>query len=242
MECCFKCGCFKPKSVEIELSAIHLTKPYLNLVCKSCDTYQMVCPTCQMLTLCCPECNGPLIKGKNNLDLLNEALREKDEEAALRVVYELGFKINNVGSRGIGVLHIAAMAGNAKVIDTAINLGADVHIKDKNGRTALVNAVWARNGNFNLKIIKFFKDAINDADLAGRTAIFYAVKGAGSFGSRKGSVKIAKELIANGAKLDVRDNSGLTALDHAIQEYESSKTGQNADVVEFLKEMTCGDH
>lgn len=240
MDHCYNCGCSKPTSGEFTLSSPLSFKVFRKYVCRVCDEYQLVCPECQGLALHCPVCDDMLVKGQNNLDLLNDALRQKNEEAAIRVISDFGSKINKVNALGFGVLHIAAMAGNVKAIDVAINFGADVHIKDKNGRTALVNAVWARNGKFNVKIIKSLKNAINDRDLAGMTAIFYAAKGAGLFGSRRGSMKIIKELLANGSKLDVIDNVGLTVLDHAIREFESSKTGQNSDVVYFLQSIMEG--
>lgn len=60
-------------------------------------------------------------------------------------------RINLQNSHGIGAIHVASMHGLAKMLNTLLALGVDLHIKDENNYTALHYA--ARNGHQNTLLL-----------------------------------------------------------------------------------------
>lgn len=104
----------------------------------------------------------------------------------------------------------------------------------KYGRTPLIEMVRTRPP-FHNKVANLLKSSVNIQDDEGRTALTFAVEGAGWFGSRKGSIPIIMKLIELGADPFLQTKQGKTALDFAIK---SNDTEQNSDVVSLMKDLT----
>ena len=101
-----------------------------------------------------------------------------------------------------------AKKGDKKALYTLIENGADLNIKDNEGRTALI---WASIKE-NFEIVKLLVENGADLDIKdneGKTALIWA--------SIKENFKIVKFLVENGADLDIQDNSGRTFFRIAIQ-------------------------
>ena len=102
---------------------------------------------------------------------------------------------------------------------------------NRNQRTPLIEMVRNRPA-FHNKVAALFKRTVNHQDSEGRTALTYAVEGAGMFGSRKGSIPIISTLLALGADLQLATKRGKTALDFATK---PNDTKINEDVVRLIK-------
>jgi ankyrin repeat protein len=83
------------------------------------------------------------------------------------------------------------------------------------GRTPLMEMVRLRPV-FHYGVACLFKENVNSTDSMGRTALIYAVQGAGMFGRRSGNASIVKSLLSLGAYPHIADNDGKTALDYAL--------------------------
>jgi ankyrin repeat protein len=88
-----------------------------------------------------------------------------------------------------------------------VDKGANVNIKDKNGRTAIHHAAMNRYGNTRILALIRNGEDVNTADIHGRTAIFYAVS--------NNDKPMVEMLIDNGADTLKRDDQGKTALWYA---------------------------
>lgn len=101
---------------------------------------------------------------------------------------------------------------------------------DEVGRTTLI--LMVRYRVYHTKVAKLVAPSVNEVDDQGQTALMFAVVGQGLFGQRRGNLKIARHLVDMGADISIRDNSGRTALDHAIR---ADDTNQNGDIVSYLR-------
>ena len=101
--------------------------------------------------------------------------------------------------------------GTPQVIEILINNGADVNRTDKNGRTPLFAAIFARR----LSIIKTLIDAgadVNHTDNTSHTAFHYA-----ALSGNKWSANI---LLKNGALVYIKDKSLIYSdVEKAIEDY-----------------------
>nr|WP_280177504.1 ankyrin repeat domain-containing protein [Microvirga pakistanensis] len=91
--------------------------------------------------------------------------------------------------------------------------------------------VWFRA--YNAEVAARLRSSVDAQDDDGRTALMFAAKGSGLFGSRRGNLTIARDLLALGADLSLQDKQGLTALGFAIR---SNDTDKNNEMVEFLQQ------
>jgi len=107
-----------------------------------------------------------------------------------------------------GRLHSAVKSGNAFVLRTLLNLGADIEEKDPEGRTPLSYSAGKWNG---LEISKLLLDRgamVDTPDYSGRTPLSYSATHDYGF-------LIAKLLLDRGAIVDTPDSSGRTPLSYS---------------------------
>ena len=143
-------------------------------------------------------------------------------------------------ANGLSALSAAAAAGQEKAAQMLVSEGANINLKDKEGRTALFYA--AANGQTALirQLVRMGADA-NETDVYGKNVFIAAAEGQSipameqlvregfSINSTDANGKTAlmyttakgtealQWLIDNGADLNLQDNNGNTALMHAIK-------------------------
>jgi hypothetical protein len=128
-----------------------------------------------------------------------ETRRQEIVEAYL----DSGFRIN----RPIKDDLVLLMTNRGIQVQFLVDKGANVNIKDKNGRTAIHHAAMNRYGNTRILALIRNGEDVNTADIHGRTAIFYAVS--------NNDKPMVEMLIDNGADTLKRDDQGKTALWYA---------------------------
>jgi ankyrin repeat protein len=132
--------------------------------------------------------------------------------------------INAKNDKGETALIIASKNAHLEIIKYLIKNGADINLKDHKNRTAL--AILEKNLQISEKtkseILKIFLNSKNlsiDSIIDGRTLLMRY--------SQEGNLKKVKELIKNGAKIDILDEYSASALFYA------SASG-HLNIVEFL--------
>lgn len=160
------------------------------------------------------------------------------------------------------LLNLASRYGQVEVMDVLLESGASVEAKDKLGRTAVLSAVQSRNteavsvlvtkgadvnardaqqgtalqraaGSFGTKemvavLISAGAD-VNAADKNGQTPLMWA--------ARWGDAPRVKDLINAGAKPDMRDSKGLSALDYALNRRDKDANKKN-EVLAIIKPVS----
>jgi ankyrin repeat protein/beta-lactamase regulating signal transducer with metallopeptidase domain len=117
-------------------------------------------------------------------------------------------------------LHQAAAAGDKEQVQKLLAQGADIHAKDKDGRTPLHSAAWY--GRKDVAAVLLAQGAnINEADGSGQTPLHLAANFDGKL--------LSEFLLAQGAQIDARDNAGNTPLHAAADLPEVGK-----DLLELL--------
>jgi ankyrin repeat protein len=114
-----------------------------------------------------------------------------------------------------------------------IEHGASPRTTMRHGRTTLIEMVQ-RRGKYHNKVAALLQSSINVQDNDGRTALMFAAEGAGLFGSRRGNLSLARDLIGLHADPLIQDHRGKTALGYALA---SNDKGTNQDMVHHLKQL-----
>jgi len=153
-------------------------------------------------------------------------------ERAAEELLRLGANVNACTDAGRETpLHVAAAAGAWKVARVLTKHGADVHARSALGWTPLHSACNSASGTRVVEVLLAGGADPNATDNTGRTPLFYLAIKAGrekdgipvharayqrewqqlSNQARMNALKMARLLIAAGAKVDVKDASGYTA-------------------------------
>ncbi len=153
-----------------------------------------------------------LIKHGANLSLRDSQNRTPLDYAVLRnktAVMETLLRLGHYdikGPEGSTLLHIAASQGNAGLVKSLLEQGADPARPSLNGDSILLS--YLRGGLTSLAVESISKGAdANAKDVLGRTALHLAVE--------KGLDEAVSALLEKGADPNAADNGGLTALDVA---------------------------
>ncbi|MCS3529758.1 ankyrin repeat domain-containing protein [Chryseobacterium sp. JUb7] len=106
----------------------------------------------------------------NNMSLLQEALKNKQDDIALYLI-EKGINVNNQDYQGQIALHyIAVYKNDLKVARSIIQNGADIDIKDKFGNSALWTSIFNARGEYDLvKLLLENQADLKSANSAGKT-------------------------------------------------------------------------
>lgn len=92
-----------------------------------------------------------------------------------------GGNIESRDEHGRTPLMIACRTGNLELVRLLLGKAADVNAKNRNGTTALMFAKTAAMGSRDFRVLDALIEAganVNDRDVAGRTALDYAIEGA----------------------------------------------------------------
>ena len=118
-------------------------------------------------------------------------------------------EVGAVDRFGATPLHRAAGAGRLTLVRTLLGLATDVNTVDGHGRTPLHWAVQAGNAQVVVELLREQAD-VGIADVDGRRPLHFA--------AMYNRWDVAQLLVDRGARVDERDNSGLTARDYAERE------------------------
>jgi ankyrin repeat protein len=119
--------------------------------------------------------------------------------------------VNEVNERKQTALMLAAIRGNFESVKLLLSEGVPVNVKDKDGLTPLMYAVWG-SSNSNLDIVQSLLAAgakVNESDNEGKTVLMYSEWGH--------LPEVLKSLLAAHASINARDRKGKTALTYAIE-------------------------
>lgn len=159
--------------------------------------------------------------------------------STIKTLFEKGATINVKDSMGRMPIHAAALHGIDN-FDAILEAGGNISVKDNTGRTPLHWAAQPGRLQVVEKIISLLpnKEAIDEPDIDGWTALCWAARGTGSWlsqehaGEPSEQIKVIKLLLENGANRAVRASVGE-------QKWTPLKiarfTGQSEEVIELLK-------
>ena len=125
----------------------------------------------------------------------------------LRLLLDHGAKVNDADDDGVTALMYAARAGRTEAATLLLQAGAQVDTTDSHDRTALMAAAQAGYPDLVRLLLAHHAD-VNRQDKAGDTPLLLAAR-------YSGVPEIARLLIQSGAKADVKNARGLSALDTA---------------------------
>lgn len=146
---------------------------------------------------------------RGNLPLVKSFLNEGDKAERLNKHYF---------SKRITLLQAAIYHNQPEIVRMLILEGANINMLSEN-KTPLMHAIEQNNPNI-LDILIMAGADINALNKQKKSPLFYCAK--------HGTVAIAKVLVDNGAKLDLKDGKGRTAMEYAIK-------NDNDKVAIFLK-------
>ena len=101
---------------------------------------------------------------------------------------------------------------------SAIRQGADINVRDKKGKTALIHASEAGRADIVRQLIDRTQADPNIQDNKGRTALIHATK--------QGHKDVSSILLDSGADSTIQDNKGRTAKEYESMGEEKSKNRQ----------------
>lgn len=159
--------------------------------------------------------------GANALDsalLMNFRFYHPDVKAILKLLIEHGADIKRPCY--FTALQYAAKYADLPFAKYAIEKGAQVNVVDNNGWTILFLA--AASPKDDSAIIRYFISKgvpVNALDNNGDTALYWAIK--------KNHIKIAEELIKNGANPRIKNKAGATSVDLIYKKYPKTTSSNS---------------
>lgn len=175
--------------------------------------------------------HGADIKAENNHgeQPVNMALNPNTYDALVYLV-EKGADINHCNARGAHLLH--NIAGRGTAIENATFLldhGADVNVQDDFGRTPLFFTTWSENPDLMSKFLILNGANVNPVNCKDvRTGVCFTDFSTPLHGAvRHGQLELAKNLVMNGARVNVYNDEGLTPLHYAVM-------SGNPEIVQYL--------
>lgn len=106
----------------------------------------------------------------NNMSLLQEALKNKQDDIALYLVQK-GINVNNQDSQGQTALHyIAVYKNDLKIAKAIIKNDVDINLKDKYGNSALWTAIFNAKGEYDfVKLLLDNQADVKSVNVSGKT-------------------------------------------------------------------------
>ncbi len=143
---------------------------------------------------------NPLLLDRKNLSAIDLAALAGNEDLTLRCL--------EVQKGRSAALHMAAFSGHARLVEKLLEAGADATAEDEGGKTVLQRALFPRPG----KTVQARRDILAALLKAGASAsagepppFYLEAQGGGDPG-------ILKALLEAGARANIRDASGKTAV------------------------------
>jgi len=138
--------------------------------------------------------------------------------AVAEYLIEKGADVNHKSSHKITALHSVSGRGSTNVAQLLLDHGADINAPSLDGRTPLAFAAWSRNPD---EMSKFL--ILNGADVNPDPCKLDKACTCGPTWStplhvatRHGQMAMTKNLVSNGAKVNIFDAEGLTPLHRAV--------------------------
>lgn len=163
------------------------------------------------------ERNGenPYHRDIHGWDALFYAVNEGRIDMVRFLFSRYNFDINAKDRYGRTALMVAAARGNIRMIDTLIELGADLNAVDHDGWKAFHYAVWCSQPNAVSYFINRYCVNPDTPDHHGVTGLIIA--------SDNGDQEMVETLLKNGARLDVTDHEGKSVIHYlSLPEYAYS--------------------
>ena len=132
-------------------------------------------------------------------------------------LFNTGVDVNSTDSDGFTFLHIAALQGNVRFVEIALNYGANINALTELGHSALMLSLF----EFHEDVTRLLLDrgAVDYPDAYGQFAVHIA--------AAQGSEHALAQLLILGQQVNVRDHKGHTPL------HMASASGRE-DVIELL--------
>ncbi len=143
-----------------------------------------------------------------------------------------------IGNGRERLLTRAACSGEHEICARLVSMGAKMGYQSGLGRAPIAEMIRCRTsgwGSGHRTVLRLLAPSVNNQDSEGMTALMFAVRGAGLFGRKQGSLSIIKLLVELGADVSIRDRLGRTALMHAVQSNEKSAASTNDEVVAQMR-------
>ena len=123
----------------------------------------------------------------------------------------IGADVNACTNNGVTPLMIAAEEGHINAVTSLVKCGANVHLQDKDGQTALHHAMQSPQASICEVLSCLVKNGadVNAHTFHNETPLMLA--------SRDGHVNVVTFLIKHGADVDLQDKDGNTALHFAAR-------------------------
>lgn len=149
---------------------------------------------------------------------------------AMILLIKNGADVNYKNDFGQTALH--RVAGRGTALDNAqilLDHGAAINAQDENGRTAIFYTAWSENPDEMSKFLILNGADVNpDACMDAKTCACYPDFSTPLHAAvRHGKINLAKNLVMNGAKVNVYNDEGLTPLHCAVQ-------NGNPELVQYL--------
>ncbi len=148
-------------------------------------------------------------KKSNGWAALHYAAANGDTEIT-ELLIKKGAKVSIAGKGNQAPIHIAAHKGNYKIVELLLANGVDVNGRGGNSLTPLDYAIHCSSPTRRLQTVKLivkYQADINKCDFSGWSPVYRC--------SRFNMPQVLSFLLKRGAKVNIKDNSGRTALDMA---------------------------
>lgn len=139
------------------------------------------------------------------------------DESIVKHLVEHGADVNVKNEEGETPLHLAVQDRNQEIVETLVELGAEVNAKDNIGQTPLHYAVFNEPSKsrpeYYIPFLQYLIDhdaKIDNRNAAGDTPLHKAARG--------GNALAVEFLLANGADVTIKNDSGKTAPDIASEQ------------------------
>ena len=161
---------------------------------------------------------------KNKIDIqapgyeetpLHNAVGLGHNDIALLLI-EHGSNVNAKDHEGTPIIHTAAGKSSAEVVKKCLEKGADVHAKGYGNTNPLKMAIIFRQAEI-VKILLAHGADPNERCIGGSTALHTSVSKEGMEDDNIIGTFIFKQLIDNGASVNVREDNGVTPLHYAAK-------------------------